>query len=170
MTTSAKNSRFSTLKVFNFSSSSSSATTASFDEHDEYDNDDDDALPPPPPPKDPYYLYNRSLSSLSPDPQGSPSPNSPQAQYARRPSPGPSNSAMSLSAGYATSPPLLDAPASVGRKGTSTFGKGLFKFGRRSPKGSDNADLESLKGQDDDNISLPWNFSVSTLAALIIRS
>jgi len=50
-------SRFSTLKVFNFAGAGGSKA----------DRNIDDSLPPPPPPKDRYYLFNKSMSSLSPD-------------------------------------------------------------------------------------------------------
>src|ERR1700691_4493764 len=48
-------SRFSTLKVFNFAGGSGSRS------------DLNGSLPPPPPPKDRYYLFNKSMSSLSPE-------------------------------------------------------------------------------------------------------
>ncbi|KAJ7607403.1 hypothetical protein FB45DRAFT_1135466 [Roridomyces roridus] len=91
-------------------------------------------IPPPPPPKDPVYLAarNRSLASLSPESN----PGSPlsvdQYQY------NPSASAVSLV--------LPTAPPKRKRSG-------LFKFATVSKKSAENSPV-----QDDENISMPWNF------------
>ncbi|KAF7307827.1 Non-specific serine/threonine protein kinase [Mycena kentingensis (nom. inval.)] len=89
-------------------------------------------LPPPPPPKDPVYLAarNRSLASLSPDSL----PASPASgeQY------GPGASAVSLA--------LPQQPSK--QRG------GFFKFGKQQKS----AENSPVPGDDDENISMPWNF------------
>lgn len=141
-------SRFSTLKVFKFAGAAASK-------------------PPPLPPKDPYYLKNTnpSLTSLSPDSLSLPgTPLSPQ--YARRGSPNPSSSNMSLiSSAASMSPPLVqDQPASVSHPKKDTNAKGFFKFAKRSPRpptASSSELSQSPPATDDEGISLPWNFQVS---------
>lgn len=150
----AKNSRFSSFNVFKLSNKK---------------NKSDAALPPPPPPKDPYYLHNRSLLSLSPDSLSL--PNTPlsgpfQYQFPRKPSSQflhPSSSSMSLvsSAASAVSYSPEVRPTLNNKK------SGFFKFGRRSPRspsvksgvGTDETSTQSVEASDD-GISQPWNFQV----------
>jgi hypothetical protein len=158
MATSAKPaSRFSTLKVFKFSAAKQGQPTIQQD----LSRTSSDDSPPPPPPKDSYYLFNRSLSSLSPDPSLPPTPYSPQTQFAQRPSPGPSRSTMSLVSSTASVSPPPGEPSSGRRKEKETLGRSFFKFKRNpkspSPKGSPNVRLQA---GGDENISLPWNFQV----------
>ncbi|EDR09394.1 uncharacterized protein LACBIDRAFT_293888 [Laccaria bicolor S238N-H82] len=149
----SKTSRFSTLKVFKFSSK------------------EKNLKPPPLPPKDAYYLRNRSLASLSPDSLSLPpnSPLSPQPiyQYARKPSPEPhqthpSQSTMSLvsSAASAKSSPSAERSRPQSQKKALSF----LKFPKRSPKSPSvksvgtSEQLEPPPSTDDEGISLPWNF------------
>lgn len=151
----SKSSRFSTLKLFKTS------------------RDKDTLKPPPLPPKDHYYSNNRSVGNLSPDSYSMPnSPLSPpyQSQYARRTSPGadPSSSSMSLvssSASAVSFSPGETAPQS--QSSSSSHSKkdkvaGFFKF-KRSPKLNSSVKsppYEEGPPQEDENISLPWNFQV----------
>ncbi|KAL4253799.1 protein kinase superfamily protein [Abortiporus biennis] len=154
MATSKQNTRFSTLKVFKFTASK----------------------PPPPPPKDPYYLSNPSMPSLSqvlsPDASSSqpPTPLStapPSAMFtvgARSPSPSPSYAASQYtSASLATSPSSSSlSPESASSK------RGLFKlpsmsFAKRprtpkQPKAETAPPMSPPEPVDDGSISMPWNF------------
>ncbi|KAF7297328.1 Non-specific serine/threonine protein kinase [Mycena indigotica] len=89
-------------------------------------------MPPPLPPKDPVYLEarNRSMASLSPD-------SIPTSPLSGDPY-GPSGSSISLAL-----PPAAPAPRKRG---------GFFKFGKQKS-------AENSPGADDENISMPWNFS-----------
>ncbi|KII90107.1 hypothetical protein PLICRDRAFT_40309 [Plicaturopsis crispa FD-325 SS-3] len=147
---SRQNSRFSTLKVFKFASSSSSSNSSSNRKVD------DAGPPPPPPPKDPYYLYNRSLTSLSPDSLSLPT--TPLTPDYRRPSPAPSQSSMSLLSSAASVAPSV-APSTA--ETTVSSKKSFFKLGlgKRSPKPRSPAEMSyPPESADDENISLPWNF------------
>ncbi|KAF9451336.1 hypothetical protein P691DRAFT_724329 [Macrolepiota fuliginosa MF-IS2] len=134
-----KSSRFSTLKMFKFNGKEKA---------------------PPPPPKDPYYLPNRSMTSLSPDSLSIPpqSPISPQylTQYPHRRSPAPSQSTMSLVSSTASqlSGPLTDQAAPKKKKSMS-----FLKFGKRSKSSTREPDAGySLPPEEDENISWPSNF------------
>lgn len=165
MSSSRQNSRFSTLKVFKFASA---------------------AKPPPPPPKDPYYLPNHSLASLSqtlpPEtftPPFATNPNTPlsagYASRARSPSPSPSYTPSFAPSQTSQAPSCYDLartrlgpsttslspPSADSRKGFS------FKFGSlgkrpktpKSPPSVANGSLP-LETADDPSISMPWNFQV----------
>ncbi|TBU46515.1 hypothetical protein BD309DRAFT_614480 [Dichomitus squalens] len=156
-TSSKQNSRFSSLKVFKFSSASSK--------------------PPPLPPKDPYYLPNPSLrslgNSLSPDSLPPSQPATPlSAQYAtlvRSPSPTPSYAPSRITVSpYSTTSNYPESASSRTR---------LFKFSSfaRRPKTPKTADSGYSAGSDsvpppepvdDPSISLPWNFQVSASTSL----
>jgi hypothetical protein len=153
MASSKMNSRFSTLKVFKFNNSKSTARA------------------PPPPPKDDFYLYNRPLATLSPDSIPT-TPMTPYSNVPRQPSPSPSpslslnpnQSVVSLVSDAASINPPAGESSSVGKKGGPM---GLFKFGKRSlktPSINSSSEEGSLPApsQEDDNISLPWNFQVSS--------
>lgn len=143
------NSRFSTLKAFKF-------------------NQPRDAdSPPPPPPKDDYYLNNRSLNTLSPDSIPS-TPMSTHSGYggqqsAWRPS---NHSAVSL-VSEATSGAHTGETSAAGSGKKSGVAKSLFKFGKRSPKSPSihtvaaEENHSPSQSQEDEAISLPWNFQVS---------
>lgn len=151
-----KSSRFSTLNVFKFHSKSKPPSE----------------LPPPLPPKDTYYLQNKSLASLSPDTPSIPphSPLSPNSQYSRRPDI--NQSSMSLVSSAASARSSSPADLSQKKRKGSTF----FKFPKRSPRSpptTSNTPLEAVPPlpREDDGISLPWNFQVSSVyfKALITR-
>lgn len=167
-------SRFSTLKVFNFSSGSSSKSVHGGDTYQ------DDTAPPPPPPKDRYYLYNRSMSSLSPDSFSMPStPLSPgfsSNSSTKRPSPVPSQSTADLHEfgtngygnGYGSASPITSpynpAPPPLNTK-KSFFGRMASKS-RRSPRSATPKGTPTEvrpEGGEDSGISMPWNFQVSLL-------
>ncbi|KAF6750907.1 hypothetical protein DFP72DRAFT_1138883 [Ephemerocybe angulata] len=140
-------SRFSSLKVFKFAS-----------------KDKDVNRPPPPPPKDDFYLRNRSMASLLPDSMSlaPSSPLSPQApfQYGGQPSPDANQSTMSLASSVASgvsSPPLesKSRPHSRGKDRALAF----LRIGKKSPRSpSTNRGDEGESPQQDDGISMPWNF------------
>lgn len=165
MSSNRQNSRFSTLKVFKFASA---------------------ARPPPPPPKDPYYLPNHSLASLSqtlpPEtftPPFATNPNTPMsagyASSARSPSPSPSYTPSFAPSQASQAPSCYDLtrtrlgpsttslspPSANSRKGFS------FKFGSlgkrpktpKSPASVASGDLPP-ETADDPSISMPWNFQV----------
>jgi p21-activated kinase 1 len=150
-------SRFSTLKVFNFAGAGGSKA----------DRNIDDSLPPPPPPKDRYYLFNKSMSSLSPDSFSMPS--TPLSAGFKRggSSLAPSHSTMDLHEfGGSSSAPSTSSKSSVTSK-RSLFGK-LASKSRRRPKSSLRQsppvdDAQSQAPSEDDGISLPWNFQVRLL-------
>ncbi|CAK5271133.1 unnamed protein product [Mycena citricolor] len=98
--------------------------------------------PPAPPPKDPVYLAarNRSLASLSPE-----SPLSPE-QYATT-----NASAVSLVLPSGAAPQQPPPSASGSKRG------GLFKFSSTSSSSKKSINHDSPT--DDENISMPWNFS-----------
>ncbi|KAF8064011.1 STE/STE20/PAKA protein kinase [Lyophyllum atratum] len=148
-----KSSRFSTsLKAFKFSTK------------------DKESKPPPLPPKDIYYLRNnRSLASLAPDSLSIPnSPLSPHSQRSLRPSPDMNHSSISLVSSAASArsfspaepmPPLPSQPL----KKSKSKGSGFFKFARRSPrvvssKSPPPAEAVPQPPNEDDSISMPWNF------------
>ena len=121
--------------------------------------------PPPPPPKDPYYLKNRSLASLSPDSLSIPphSPLSPHSQFLRRPSPDMNQSSMSLVSSAASSsfsPPDISHPPNRQRDKVSAFFR--LKRSPKSPltKSPPLSDALPPPPAEDENISLPWNFQV----------
>lgn len=143
-----KSSRFSTLNVFKFHSKSKPPSE----------------VPPPLPPKDTYYLQNKSLASLSPDTPSIPphSPLSPNSQYSRRPDI--NQSSMSLVSSAASARSSSPADLSQKKRKGSTF----FKFPKRSPRSpptTSNTPLEAVPPlpREDDGISLPWNFQVSSV-------
>jgi len=155
-----KSSRFSTsLKAFKFSTK------------------DKESKPPPLPPKDIYYLRNnRSLASLSPDSLSIPnSPLSPHSQRSRRPSPDMNQSSISLVSSAASArsfspaepvPPLPSQPL----KKSKSKGSGFFKFARRSPRDVSSKSPPPTEAvpqppNEDDSISMPWNFQVSLVTA-----
>ena len=155
-----QNSRFSTLKVFKFAASGSK--------------------PPPPPPKDPYYLANPSLASLSLDSFSQPiTPVSTYAASARSPSPSPSYSTSRYppsTRDMALSPPTHTATLSPDSAGSR---KGIFKlpsFTRRpktpkSTKSNVSDDSQPPEPVDDPSISTPWNFQVRHITSpFLIRS
>ncbi|KAF8889070.1 hypothetical protein BD779DRAFT_1672030 [Infundibulicybe gibba] len=125
-TASSSKSRFSTLRVFGFSSR------------------DKDAKPPPLPPKDPYYLQNKSLASLTPDSLSI--PNSPISLHRDN---NPNKSTMSLVSSATSARSFSPAEHRPPKKEKSR----LFGFVKRSPKSPPPASTA-----DDDSISLPWNF------------
>jgi len=136
-------SRFSTLKVFNFAGGSKS--------------DNGTLMPPPPPPKDRYYLYNKSMSSLSPNSFSMPST---PLSVGFSPS-GPSQSTADLHEfGSSLSPSSQSsAPAKRG-----FFGKMASKSKRNPrPVTPKTPDTQSPVPTEDDGISLPWNFQVSKI-------
>lgn len=145
----SKTSRFSTsLKVFKFASK------------------DKDSRPPPLPPKDSYYLKNRSLASLSPDTLSVPnSPLSPHSPHSRRLSPEMNQSSMSLVSSAASA--RSGSPADhISQKPMKKERSGFFKFAKRSPKAPSTKSPPALDAtppppQEDENISMPWNFQVS---------
>jgi hypothetical protein len=151
MTSSKPNSRFSTLKVFKIKP--------------------DASTPPPPPPKDPQYLANknnfiqanRSLASLSPDSLSIPStPLSPHFLFSRPTTADASQSAVSL---ISNGEGITRQPSDESRKKPKP--RGVFGFGRKTSKGPpsihssvESEDLVPPRPQEDDNISMPWNFQV----------
>lgn len=147
-----QNSRFSTLNVFKFGSS---------------------PKPPPPPPKDPYYLPNRSLASLTHSlaPETHPTtPATPMSTHyaasARSPSPSPSY-APSYTPSYAPSSIMGQSTTSLSTQSSTTSRKGFFKslsLGKKTktPKSATStlpAD-QPPEPADDPSISQPWNFQV----------
>lgn len=129
-----KSSRFSTMKLFKLGKD----------------------RPPPPPPKDPYYLPNRSMTSLSPDSLSLPpqSPLSPNylSQYSHAPAP--SQSTMSLvssSASHLSVPQTGQDP--LKRKKSLNF----LKFGKRSKS---REPVIPSPPEEDENISWPSNVQV----------
>lgn len=159
-TSSKQNSRFSSLKVFKFSSAA--------------------PKPPPLPPKDPYYLPNPSLrslgNSLSPDSFPSQPATPISAQYAtmlRSPSPTPSYAPSRMT----TSP----YAASSHQPESASSRKSLFKFssfGKRpkTPKTADSTasaisePYQLAEPLDDPSISLPWNFQVRPAISFLLRT
>lgn len=142
MVKSQNQSRFSTLKVFNFAGGSKP--------------DNGSLMPPPPPPKDRYYLYNKSMSSLSPNSFSMPS--TPMSPGFGRPSPGPSQSTADL---HEFESSLTRSGTSAGSSGPSK--RGFFgKIASRSKRTATpkSADTLSPIPAEDDGISLPWNFQV----------
>ena len=148
-----KPSRFSSLKVFKFT------------------REKDSLKPPPLPPKDPYYLTNRSLASLSPESQSFPaSPLSPpsQSQYPSRIASSniAASSTMSLisnsNSNSHTSYAVYD-PARQTQPQKKSKASSIFRFGKASPK---SPSMGSPRGADtpvtpeDEGISMPWNFQV----------
>jgi hypothetical protein len=152
-------SRFSTLKVFNFAGGAGSKA------------DPNGSSPPPPPPKDRYYLFNKSMSSLSPASFSMPStPLSPG--FRRRDlSSAPSQSTVDLHEfGGSKSPPGPSGESSLHPK-KSFFGK-LAAKSKRSQKSRWSPpadDTQSPAPSEDDGISLPWNFQVSSLYHCALR-
>ncbi|CAL1698166.1 unnamed protein product [Somion occarium] len=138
------NTRFSTLKVFKFAASGSK--------------------PPPPPPKDPYYLANPSLTSLSVDSLSS-QPVTPMSTYTpstRSPSPSPS---YTISRYPTREMGLLPSSSTLSPENAGSR-KAIFKlpsFTRRpkTPKPSKSNlsdDSQPPEPVDDPSISMPWNF------------
>ena len=143
-----QNSRFSSLKVFKIASSAPKA--------------------PQPPPKDPYYLSNPSLASLSLTQDLPSNPITPvssrYAASARSPSPSPSYSTSHYAPSTTALSPSAASSATLSPDSASSR-RGLFKlpsFTRRpkTPKSS-RSDTSDSAGVQDDSISLPWNFQVS---------
>ena len=131
---------------------------------------DKGSKPPTPPPKDPYYLKNRSLASLSPDSLSIPphSPLSPNSQFLRRPSPDMNQSTMSL-----VSPPISCPPDDPQMPSRLRDKKSAFFRLKRSPKSplskkSPLADALPPPPTEDENISLPWNFQVRTAVLVFL--
>jgi hypothetical protein len=168
---SSKPTRFPTLKVFKFAQSkgdappvlaagdlrryqppsrSQSRNGDRIHEDDYHDNDAQD-LPPPPPPKDSFYLYNRSLNSLPTTPQSS---NFPQA-----PSPNPTHSTMSLAS---TAASAIESSTRQGKlKGKGSIAKSFLKLTKRGATSTAPKSPQLSPSPDDDQaISLPWNFQV----------
>lgn len=113
--------------------------------------------PPPPPPKDPSYLPNRSMSSLSPDALSvPPSPHSPHflSQYPHRQSPAPSQSAVSLLSSAASQLSVSRADSAPKKKKSM----GFIRFGKRSK--SREPVVDELEG--DAGITWPSNVQVSS--------
>lgn len=146
--TSRQNSRFSSLNVFKIGNSSKA--------------------PPPPPPKDPYYLANPSLASLSQSIAQEPPSNpitpisSRYASSARSPSPSPSYFASQ----YAPSTSVVSPPAGMLSPDSGGSRRGLFKlpsFTRRpkTPKSAKSESSDTQEQVEDASISRPWNFQVS---------
>ena len=160
-------SRFSTLKIFNFTSSK----------------------PPPPPPKDAHYLYASSSrnpsvvsfsnqSTLSPDSESQqPSPYKSNACSVRSPSPAPSRilqptlhpqchseqqqqlSQKSPPPSIANSSRTLD-PSSAGSK--KSFFRKVSSLRKRSASKCSRVTVTNVDdATDDESISLPWNVQVS---------
>ncbi|KAH8084858.1 hypothetical protein BXZ70DRAFT_563337 [Cristinia sonorae] len=142
-------SRFSSLNVFKIAGSSSKA--------------------PPPPPKDPYYLPNHSLVSLSTTvaPQETQSqPITPiysrYAASARSPSPSPSYSTSHHAPSTSTllSPPPATNGALSPDSAGSKRGFRLPSFTRRpkTPKSAKSEPVVPPSPAEDPSISMPWNF------------
>ncbi|KXN83996.1 Serine/threonine-protein kinase pakA [Leucoagaricus sp. SymC.cos] len=142
-----KTSRFSTLKMFKLNGKDK---------------------PPPPPPKDPYYLPNRSMTSLSPDSLSIPpqSPLSPHyfSQYPHRQSPVPSQSTMSLVSSAASQLSVTPADQVAPKKKKSI---NFLKFGKRSKSFTKEAEVdvrppplprEGGEKEGDPGITWPSNF------------
>ena len=144
-------SRFSTLKVFNFAAGGSKPES--------------NGEPPPPPPKDRYYLFNKSMSSLSPDSFSMPTtPLSPGFKPGGSP-PAPSHSTVDLHEfGGSVSPPASSIKSSAPSK-RSLFSKLSSKRSQRSTTRQRPPLDEAVPRPppEDDGISLPWNFQVSWL-------
>lgn len=163
-------SRFSSLKVFNFTNQSSSKSLYANDNHDHNNYAADQEPPPPPPPKDRYYLYNRSMSSLTPDSYSMPStPLSPG--FGRPALPSQSTTDLSMSEfgggggiGQRVSPLSSTSGKSTGASGSGSSGKKGF-FGKlaarnNSRKNSKVTPVASSESGEDEGISAPWNFQV----------
>lgn len=170
-------SRFSTLKVFNFAGSGPSGSKSQANNNS---NGSGGSEAPLPPPKDRYFLYNKSMSSLSPESYAGSSPTTPLTPGFRRTSPGPSHSTVDLPGEFGTAP--LAAPSIIGGRsisGSSVEGsggasarsvKGFFgkiaSKSRRTPRAAAsksplvNDEVQS-EATEDDGISMPWNFQVS---------
>jgi p21-activated kinase 1 len=150
-------SRFSTLKVFNFAGGGGSKA----------DSNNDSLSPPPPPPKDRYYMFNKSMSSLSPDSFSMPSTPLSTGFKPGGHSLAPSHSTMDLHEfGGSNSASGTSSKSSAPPK-RSLFGK-LASKSRRGLKPSSRQstlvdDVHSQAPSEDDGISLPWNFQVSLL-------
>jgi len=150
----SKASRFSTLKVFKFASK--------------------EARPPPPPPKDRLYSTNRSLVSLSPDSLSVPNtPLTPHPQHSYYLSPNMNQSSVSV---VSTAPSAIStsyaATEGASEKGPKKTKSGFFKLPKRSPRGGS---IKSPPVEDppqlpvpDDNISIPFNFQVSSIQSQIV--
>jgi hypothetical protein len=149
-------SRFSTLKVFNFAAGGGNGSKLP---------DPSGSSPPPLPPKDRYYLFNKSMSSLSPDAYSMPStPLSPAFRRGANPSAS-SQSTVDLHE-FGASPGPSGLSSAQAKKGF--FGK-LASKSKRGQKSSSTRrsppadDIQSQAPSEDDGISLPWNFQVSVL-------
>jgi hypothetical protein len=139
-------SKFSSFKAFKFPKLSQLVV----------DTDDDD-VPPPVPPKEPYYSFNNRSTNNIP---------SNMAHRARKPSassPAPNRSTLSLASFNSAGTQDTSAPTRKSSRGSpvATLGKTLLRLTRRSPKSS--KEPEGQTRAPDDNISLPWNFSVRVL-------
>lgn len=169
-------SRFSSLKVFNFSNQSSKSLHAN-DNHD-HDNCTEAESPPPLPPKDRYYLYNKSMSSLLPDSYSIPStPLSPT--FGKPPLPSQSTIDLSLSEfgggaggnkGQRVSPLSSMSGRSTGTSGSgSSRKKGFFGklAARNNSRNNSKATRVASPECGDEGISAPWNFQVSLFPLLI---
>lgn len=169
-------SRFSSLKVFNFSNQSSKSLHAN-DNHD-HDSCTEAESPPPLPPKDRYYLYNKSMSSLLPDSYSIPStPLSPT--FGKPPLPSQSTIDLSLSEfgggaggnkGQRVSPLSSMSGRSTGTSGSgSSRKKGFFGklAARNNSRNNSKATRVASPECGDEGISAPWNFQVSLFPLLI---
>jgi p21-activated kinase 1 len=146
-----KSSRFSTLKMFKLNGKDK---------------------PPPPPPKDPYYLQNKSMTSLSPDSLSIPpqSPISPHyfSQFPHRQSPVPSQSTMSLASSAASQLSVTPTDQTAPKKKKSI---NFLKLGKRSKSSSREAEVpppplprDGVEDQGDHGVTWPSNFQVRTFS------
>jgi hypothetical protein len=133
---SSSSSRFASLKVFKFAAGSS--------KHHH---------PPVPPPKD-NAPTNSSWTSLTPDPS---TPMTPVfSDYTRSQSTPPYSAAHSPALSSLQDP----SPASSSSSSSTSFGKGLIKFAKRSLTPKMPTRQLSESSSEDSSISLPWNFQV----------
>jgi hypothetical protein len=136
----SSSSRFASLKVFKFAAGSSKHS------------------PPIPPPKENYTSTNNSLVSLTSESSTPMTPVTPDFTRSQSTSPFP--------------PAHSPAPSSQGptsASSSSSFGKGLIKFAKRSltPKPATRQLPEPLE---DSSISLPWNFQVCLFFSSLINA
>lgn len=175
-------SRFSTLKVFNFTGSGSSGSKSQ--QTNNTNGAGGSEPPPPPPPKDRYFLYNKSMSSLSPESYAGSAPPTPLTPGFSRTSPGPSHSSVDLpgefGAASLAAPSMFGSRSISGSSGEGSSGaramKGFFgkiaSKSKRAPRAAKSPlIMENVQSEatEDDGISMPWNFQVSVLMSRCLR-
>ena len=169
-------SRFSSLRMFNFSNQSSKSLYPN-DNYDHNSGAEDQECPPPPPPKDRYYLYNKSMSSLAPDSYSIPStPLSPSFGRPALPSQSTIDLSMSEfggggggSVGQRVSPLSSMSGKSTGT-GSGSGKKGFFGklVARNNSRNNRKAATVAGSENGDEGISSPWNFQVCLLLYLFV--